>query len=170
MPCHIPHPSLPLTPCQLHAISFNCCENKWNASVQRRRVRGCEAADFGSQAAAANCLCVLLLLLTRSYPSGHPALFYLHYWTKPPSLRSFVYFIFCKLSLLCHGQSVVVVPKQRLSFELNPGIIGLAKCLTPSTTLHSQVRAAQLAPTRRRFSHCLCRRVSLSHFSFSLPV
>lgn len=90
--------------------------------------------------------------------------------TEPPSLRSFVYFIFCKLSLLCHGQSVVV-PKQRVSaaassFELNPGIIGLAKCLTPSTTLHSQVEAAQLAPTRRRFSHCLCR-VSLSHFSFS---
>lgn len=85
---------------------------------------------------------------------------------RPPSghlfISSFVnchYFVMVN-PLLCPSRE----SQQRPSFELNPGIIGLAKCLTPSTTLHSQVEAAQLAPTRRRFSHCLCR-VSLSHFS-----
>lgn len=70
-----------------------------------------KAADFGSQAAA-NCLCVLLLL-TRSYPSG-PMLSFICI-TPPSPLRSFVYFIFCKLSLLCHGQSVVVNQAESVS-------------------------------------------------------
>lgn len=69
--------------------------------------------------AAANCLCVLLL--TRCpLPTYQPAclalcpLFALHFsGIEPPPCSSplpwgsFVYFIFCKLSLLCHGQSAV---------------------------------------------------------------
>lgn len=110
-PATLPFPLLPPTPCQLHAISFNCCENKWNASVQRRRGEGgCKAADFGSQAAAANCLCVLLLLLTRSYVPVDTLLSFICITerSRPPFghlfISSFVnchYFVMVNPLLLC---------------------------------------------------------------------